>query len=82
VDCGLDCGLCKNEECASENWSDDTMVSMDGEVSANPPVIVISSTSDSEQSDPETQESLALKLLGMQLETSECIRRNRLLTTT
>jgi len=59
-----------------------TMASMDGEVSANPPVIVISCTSDSEQSDPETQESLALKLLGMQLETSECLRRSRLLTTT
>jgi len=59
------------------------MASIDGEVSANPPVIVISSTSDSEQSDPETQESVALKLLGMQLETSECLRRNnRLLTTT
>ena len=46
------------------------MASIDGEVSANPSVIVISSTSDSEQSDPETQESVALKLLGMQLETS------------
>ena len=58
------------------------MASIDGEVSANPPVIVISSTSDSEQSDPETQDSVALKLLGVQLETSECLRRNRLLTTT
>ena len=51
------------------------MVYIDGEVCANPPVIVISSTSDSEQSDPETQESVAVKLLGVQLETSECLRR-------
>ena len=58
------------------------MASIDGEVSANPPVIVISSTSDAEQSDPEMQDSVALKLLGVQLETSECLRRNRLLTTT
>jgi len=43
---------CEN---ALENHSDDTMASIDGEVSANPPVIVISSTSDSEQSDPETR---------------------------
>jgi len=42
------------ERCASENWSDDTMASIDGEVSANP--------------DPETQESVALKVLGMQME--------------
>ena len=41
------------------------MASMDSEVSANPLVIVIFSTSDSEQSDPEMQESLGLKLLGM-----------------
>jgi len=33
---------------------------VDGEVSTKPPVIVISSTSDSEESDPETQEALLL----------------------
>jgi len=49
-------------ECASVNRSDDTMASIDGEVCANPLVIVISSTSDSEQSDPETQENVAVKL--------------------
>ena len=45
-----------DERCASQNWSDDTMASIDGEVyvSANP--------------DPETQESVALKVLGMQME--------------
>jgi len=51
LDCGLDCGYVLDERCASENWSidithdvvcniydwsDDTMASIDGEVSANP----------------------------------------------
>ena len=71
LDCGLDCGLdwdyVLDERSANAHQRTGvTMASMDGEVSANPPVIVISCTSDSEQSDPETQESVALKLLGMQ----------------
>jgi len=53
--------------CASEKWSEIWWCLS----TVPPPVIVISSTSDSEQSDPEMQESVALKLLGMQLETSE-----------
>jgi len=59
---GLDYGLHSGRtkcKCATENWSDDMMASIDGEVSANPSVIAISSTSDSDESDPETQESVA-----------------------
>ena len=73
LDCGLDCGLDWDYvlDERSANAHQRTGVTIQWRLSTvrsplTPPVIVIFFTSDSEQSDPETQESVALKLLGMQ----------------
>jgi len=76
LDCGLNGDYVLDERSANVNQRTGVTIRwrLSTVISANPPVIVISSTSDSEQSDPETQENVALKLIGMQLETSECLR--------